>query len=230
MTSLERNVFSAFLVEDHKLVREGMRLLLNSDPQIRVMGEAADAEDALAQLLRCQPDVVLIDLSLPGQSGTWCIRQLRENRPDLRFLVVSMYDDPDSVIEAIHAGASGYIVKSATADELRAAVRAVASGGSFLHSEVADAVLRQFRAPGDPPGPGEDPDLTAREREILAIIAHGLNNRQMAERLHLSVSAVKSHLRSLFRKFAVSDRTQLVVEAIRQGYLHSGGDQRRKLN
>jgi DNA-binding NarL/FixJ family response regulator len=204
------------LVEDHPVFREGLRSVLERADEHQVVAEAADCETALRLLEVVSVDVVVTDLRLGGQSGYSLIRQLSVLRPELPVLVMSIMAGRGEVVEAIRAGARGYLTKGASSDEVLLALREVEAGRSYLHSSIAHLLLENVR---QIPAGNPEPKIcmTPRETELLKLLGAGTSPQQAADRLHLAPSTVKTHLRSLFRKFEVGSRTQLLLKAIRLG-------------
>ncbi|WP_043655786.1 response regulator transcription factor [Streptosporangium roseum] len=202
------------LVDDHPLLRHGLRALLEQVGGAEVVGEAGDGEEAIALVLSLNPDVVVMDLVMPGVTGIEATRTLIDRRPDLGVLVLTMSEDDASVFAALRAGARGYVLKGADGNDFIAAVRAVARGEAVYGPAVARRI-RRFLTTGPESGPF--PELTQREREILDLLASGKSNAEIARRLFLSQKTVKNHLTSIFAKLQVADRTQAVVRARRAG-------------
>jgi DNA-binding NarL/FixJ family response regulator len=204
------------IVDDHPVFRDGLAGLLATVPGVEVAGSAGSAEEALADLARTVPDVVLMDINLPGVSGVEATRRVLAAAPATAVLVISMVDDDDSVLAALAAGARGYMLKGATAAEITAALATVAAGGAVLGAGVASRMLA--RAPAPPSGPlaGQE-DLTAREREVLDLLAEGASNRQIARVLDLSLKTVQNHVSRILDKLQAADRTQAVLRARQAG-------------
>lgn len=205
------------LVEDHGVVRHGLRKLLQSEGWVGSVAEAATAAEAVDRVREAAWDLVILDLGLPDRGGLECLVDLRILRPDLRVLVLSMHVEESVVLGALRAGARGYVVKSASGEELLAAARAVAGGGTYVHGRVAAPVLRELQGSPPPPGITEAPVLGERQRALLRGLVRGRSNREIAEEMNLSVSSVKAGLRELFSRFGVTDRTRLVVRALDLG-------------
>ena len=189
------------LVDDHPLVRDGLRVRLEAVPGFSVVAEAGDAEAAMAEARRAAPDLVLMDIGMKGVNGIEATRRLTAELPALRVLVLSMYDNAEYVREALHAGARGYLLKDQPAEEIVAAIRSVMAGGSHFTSAATDT-------------PPADATLTPREREVLALIAEGLSSREIGERLAMGVRTVETHRTSLRRKLELGSPTALVRYAI----------------
>ena len=221
------------LADDQRVVREGLGTLLGLLDGIELVGTAADGEEAVALAARHDPDVVLMDLRMPRVDGIEAIRRLTARGERPRAIALTTYADDASVLGALRAGARGYLTKDAGAEEIRAAVVAVARGDAALDPPVQHHVVAALSAgagappPGAPPGddgPGELPDgLTPREAEVLALIAEGLTNTEIAERLVVSAATVKSHVNHIFAKAGVRDRAQAVVYAYEHGLAEPGG-------
>ena len=213
------------VADDHPIVRAGVVGLLDTEPDLSVVAEASSGEEAAALAREARPDVVLMDLRMPGIGGVEATRRIRAGAgagPAPRVLVFTTYEDDDQILAAIEAGASGYLVKAAPAEELAAGVRAVAAGQTVLAPSIAvQLVSRAARA--DRPGDAEArPALTPREREILGLVAEGLSNPEIADRLRIGESTVKTHLLHVFEKLGVNDRTRAVLDAMRLGLLPAG--------
>ncbi|MEP7021739.1 MAG: response regulator transcription factor, partial [Pseudonocardiales bacterium] len=193
------------IVDDHPVFREGLTGLLATLPDIDIAGSVGTAEEALAAVRQHAPDVILMDLNLPGASGVEATRQVLAIAPDTAVLVVTMVDDDDSVLAALTAGARGYVLKGAAASEISAAIRTVAAGGAVFGAGIASRLIArpaQRREPVTAPG-GE---LTAREQEVLQLLAGGANNRQIARTLGLSVKTVQNHVSRILDKLQATDR------------------------
>ncbi|GAA3183852.1 response regulator transcription factor [Blastococcus jejuensis] len=203
------------VVEDHPLFRKGVVALLGSVAEFSVAGVAASGEEAIARAAELRPDVVLMDLQLPGISGIEATRTIVTADPDVRVLVLSLFEDDDSVFLALRAGARGYVLKDADEDELTGAVRAVARGEAIFSRAVAGRVLAFFAAPR--PEPEAFPELTAREREILSLIAAGHPNPSIARKLFLSPKTVANYVSAIFAKLQVADRAEAMIRAREAG-------------
>jgi len=215
------------VADDHLVVREGIRHVLEDAPGggLRVVAEAATGPETLEQATRERPDVVLLDLTMPGASGLDIVRRLRASLPDTRVLILSVHDDREYVLESVRAGAHGYLRKDSSPADLRQAIHAVFAGDSFFSPQVArhltDAL--QSGAPGDDAGAGTAlTELTARERDVLLRVARGLTNRETAAELGISVRTVEAHRDSLMRKLRIHTVAGLTRLAIEQGLLADG--------
>ncbi|HEV2343714.1 MAG TPA: response regulator transcription factor [Actinocrinis sp.] len=212
-TSRTSGKISVLIADDHPMVRQGLRVFLEVQPDIEVVGEAGDGAEAarLAQELR--PDVVLLDLVMPGTDGVAAIELMAEAAVESRVLIVTSFGEQRTVVPAIRAGARGYVSKEVEPSALAAAIRAVAVGHVLLSQDVAAALLTADK--GRAAGNGADPQLTAREREVLDLIARGRSNREIARALTLSEKTVKTHVSSVLMKLGVADRTQAALWAVR---------------
>ncbi len=202
------------IADDHGIVRGGLRALLDRQPDMEVIAEAADGADALAEALSHRPDVAILDVAMPKLTGLQVARELHAHAPEIDVLILSMHDDERYLFEALKAGASGYVLKSEADHDLVDAVRAVKRGESFLTNAAERSLVRAWMA-DDATGPVEP--LTPREQEVLKLIAEAHTNNEIAEILHLSAKTVESHRGNLLRKLGMRDRVELVRYAIRRG-------------
>jgi DNA-binding NarL/FixJ family response regulator len=204
------------LVDDQDLFREGLHTLLSVQPEIDVVGEASNGEEALALAVRFQPDVVLMDVQMPVLDGVAATRQLRRKLPDCHVIMLTTFDDDEYVFEGLRAGAVGYLLKDTSSENLLNAIRAAARGESFLQPSVAAKVVSEFARLSDPasasPTADEEP-LTARERDILRLMVEGLSNREIADELVITEGTVKNHVTSILSKLGVQSRTQAALKA-----------------
>jgi DNA-binding NarL/FixJ family response regulator len=204
------------LADDHLVVRSGLRALLESLPGYEVVAEATDGEEAVKEAQLTTPDVVLMDIRMPGLDGIEATRRVRAAVPGTAVLVLTMFDDDDTVFAAMRAGAQGYLLKGAEQEEIDRAIRAVVAGEAIFSPGVAQRVLGYFAAP--PAAADPFPELTAREREVLDLVAAGRRNQAIADELFLSPKTIANHISSIFVKLAVADRSAAIVRA-RQGGL-----------
>ncbi|MBI2872276.1 MAG: response regulator transcription factor [Chloroflexi bacterium] len=202
------------LAEDHALVREGTRRILEQHPDLEVVGEAGDGEQALELVGRLQPDVAILDIRLPKLSGIEVVRRMGEQSPKTKALMLTAYDDDDYILALMEAGATGYLLKTARANELVEAVRSVHRGEPVLHPAIAVKVARLWghRRVAVEQGPAEE--LTSREREVVVLAAKGLRNKAIAETLGISVRTVEGHFNNILAKLGVSSRTEAVLYAL----------------
>jgi NarL family two-component system response regulator LiaR len=203
------------IADDHAVVRQGLKTFLELQEDIEVVEDVADGEAAVAAVEREAPDVVLMDLVMPGVDGVEAIRRIKEGRPQARVLVLSSFLDDERLFPAVRAGAAGYLLKDVEPRELVKAIRTVHGGEALLHPAVAARLMDEFAA-GSAPEPNAD-GLTDREREVLTLIARGLPNKLIARELSISEKTVKAHVSSILGKLGVSDRTQAALYAVRSG-------------
>jgi DNA-binding NarL/FixJ family response regulator len=210
------------LVDDQRLMREGLRILLELETDLEIVGEAENGEAALAAYETLQPDVVLMDVRMPGMDGVEATWRLRERWPEARVIILTTFDDDEYVFEGLRAGALGYLLKDVSGHDLAEAVRTVAGGGALIQPSVARKVVAEFARVASPSRPAEDglPEpLSDREREILALVAHGLSNPEIAERLSLAHGTVKNYVTAILQKLGARDRTQAAIRARELGLL-----------
>ncbi|MGV9902995.1 response regulator [Streptomyces sp. NPDC003388] len=215
-----------FLMDDHEVVRRGVRDLLNDEPDIEVIGEAGTAEQALVRIPALRPQVAVLDVRLPDGDGVSVCRELRSRMPELACLMLTSFDDEEALLDAIMAGASGYVLKQIKGSDLVTAVRTVARGQSLLDPSATARLMARLRGGQAPEeAPDELPGLTVREREILALIGEGLTNRQIGGRLFLAEKTVKNHISRLLAKLGVERRVQAAVIAtqVMDRQKHGGG-------
>jgi DNA-binding NarL/FixJ family response regulator len=205
------------LVEDHALTRAGLKTALESTGDVRVVAEAADGISAEAIVAHEAPAVAVIDIGLPGRDGVALTRALKAAPNPPRVVILTMHELDDEVLAALSAGADAYCVKSSDASTVLDAVRIVAGGGAYFDSRIAHVVMRRLGAPASTPT--ADSPLTPRELDVLRLIADGVGNVEIGERLHIGLGTVKSHIRDILEKLSANDRTQAAVNAMRRGYL-----------
>lgn len=206
------------IVDDHSVVRAGLRALVDAESDMEIVGEAGDVREAVFEARSSKPDLVLMDVKMPGESGLDGVPKLLKEHPDVKILILSMEDDPRYVREAFSAGASGYVVKEAADNELVTAIREVASGGRYVHPElgarlVAAETEALRRAEADP--------LSDREREVLVLLARGFTNQEIAKQLFISVRTAETHRAHVMQKLRFSTRAELVSYALANGLLES---------
>lgn len=206
------------IADDHSHFRKGLSALLLSASDLEVVGEAEDGDQATALAAELQPDVILMDLNMPGTDGVEATRQILNTSPHISILVVSMFEDDDSVFAALQAGARGYLLKGASKAEILRAIRAVVSGEAIFGPNIAKRLMSYFASPRPRSAPAEAfPELTEREREILALVAEHQTNPEIARRLHLSQKTVRNHVSNIFAKLQVADRAQAIIRAREAG-------------
>jgi DNA-binding NarL/FixJ family response regulator len=200
------------IVDDHPVVRDGLSAMFERDPEFEVLGQASDGAAGVQMAQALHPDVILMDLRMPGMDGVSAITELARRHSAARILVLTTYDNDSHVLPAIEAGATGYLLKDSPRDELLRAVRAAAHGDAVLAPSVAARLMNRFRDPGGGP-------LSQRELEVLEMVAAGTTNREAARRLFISEATVKTHLLNIYAKLGVSDRAAAVAEAFNRGLL-----------
>ena len=205
------------LADDEQLVRTGLRLILGTEPGIEVVGEATDGEEALRLVPELVPDVLLLDIRMPGTDGLEVTRRLREAGAEVPIVILTTFDTDRNVLTALQHGASGFLLKDAPAEQLVAAIRAAATGDAVLAPAVARRVTDELARRRTPEGIERLAELTGREREVLALMADGLSNAEVAERLVIGEGTVKTHVARILMKLGVRDRLQAVVLAYRAG-------------
>jgi len=209
-------VIRVVLVDDHAVVRSGLRLLLEAQDDLEVIGEGGSAQDAVFRARALKPDVMLLDVVMPGESGIEVLPELLKESPETKILVLSMQDDPSYVREAFAAGARGYVLKEAADEEVVSAVREVAGGGSYVHPALG---ARMVAADAAERAAAEADPLSEREREVLRLLAMGHTNQEIAGRLYISVRTAESHRAHIMQKLRLSTRAELVRYALANGLL-----------
>lgn len=210
------------LVDDQKLIRQGIRMLLSTEADIEVAGEAGDGREALALIERIRPQVVLMDVRMPGMDGVAATREISTRYPEIGVIILTTFDDEAYIFEGLRAGARGYLLKDISSEEMAAAVRVVAGGGALIQPSITRKVLSEFARLSAPPARTAPPlpePLTEREIEVLHCIAQGLSNREIAGRLVITEGTVKNHVSNLIAKLGVRDRTQALLKAKELGII-----------
>jgi DNA-binding NarL/FixJ family response regulator len=207
------------VADDHPVVRDGLVAMLTTQPDLAVVGEAASGPEAVALAQQLQPDVILLDLEMPGLDGAEALARIRAASPDVRALVFTAFDTDERIVGAVRAGAQGYLLKGAPRDELFNAIRVVAAGGSLLQPVVASRLIQHLSGP--PSEPAIEP-LTEREREVLALLAQGRPNKEIAQALTISERTVKFHVSSILGKLGAANRTEAVTLAAQRGLVDLG--------
>jgi DNA-binding NarL/FixJ family response regulator len=210
------------LVDDHVIVREGLRLILGAQPQISVVGEAADGRQALELVQELRPAVVVMDIAMPNLNGLEATRQIRRRCPETRVVILTMHENHEYVLQILQAGATGCVLKRSAGSELVTAIEAATHDENYFSPAIATMVLSDYRRLQSELLAGDTTPLTAREREILQLVAEGKTNRAIANLLTLSIKTVQAHRAHLMEKLGAHDRTDLVKYAIRQGIISPG--------
>jgi DNA-binding NarL/FixJ family response regulator len=220
---------TVLVADDQALVRVGLRKILESEPEMRVVGEAGDGEDAVASARRLRPDVVLMDIRMPVLDGIEATRRIVGAQPATRVLMLTTFGLDSYVYDALRAGASGFMLKDAPPEQIAAAVRIVASGDALLAPAVTRAVIAEFARQGPASAPTPPPalaELTAREQEVLDLLARGLSNPEICERLVISEATAKTHVAHILQKLGLRDRVQVVIYAYETGLVAPGSSGR----
>jgi len=207
---LDRDVIRVLIADDHPMFRDGLRVVLSTEPTLEVVGEAADGPEAVELAEKLQPDVIVMDLNLPSLNGIEATRQVVAANPHIAVLVLTMFDDDDSVFSALRAGARGYLLKGAGHEDVVAAIRAVVAGAAIFGPAIARRIQRYFTVPQRV---APFPQLTDREREVLELVARGQSNPDIAQTLYISEKTVRNHVSNLFTKLQVADRAHAIVRA-----------------
>ena len=207
------STLKVLIVDDHAVVRTGLRLLLDTQPDMETVGEAGNVDEAIAETRALDPDLVLLDLTMPGKPGLTAMPELLREHPDLKVMILSMEDDPRYVREAFAAGARGYLLKEAVANEVVGAIREVAAGGRYVHPELG---ARLIDTEPSAESPHDDP-LSDREREVLTLLALGHTNHEIAKQLFISVRTAEAHRAHIMKKLNLASRAELVRYAIANG-------------
>ena len=211
------------LVDDHAVVRMGLKMLLNTNPEMEVIGEASEGNEGIKKALKLKPDVVVMDLSMPhGKDGLSATTELKKLRPEINILILTMHNDEEYLFRAIQGGASGCILKSAPHDELMSAIESVAKGDAYLHPSATKRLMEEYLGSVKKDGDGTYNLLSDREKEVLTLIAKGYSNKEIAEQLIISVKTVETHKGNLTEKLQMKTRPELVEYAVRKGLLGYG--------
>jgi DNA-binding NarL/FixJ family response regulator len=219
------SVISVFIAEDHEVTRFGIRAVIESFPELKLVGEAADGKVAYGEILSANPDVVLMDIGLPSIDGIELSRKVKSAAPQIKILVFTSRESSDQILAAFAAGADGYCLKEASNTQLHIAIKTVAEGGVWLHPAIARVLVARCIAPAGQSGQNNLNQnipyevLSVREHEVLRLIVDGMSNQEIAERLVVSLDTVKTHVRHIFEKLAVNDRTQAALKAVRAGWV-----------
>lgn len=208
-------LIKVMIVDDHKLVREGLKAVFDQGEEIEVVAEAGSGEDALDMVQGVEPDVVLMDISMPGMNGIQATRLMKEKSPDVKVVILTMLDQEGYVYEAVKAGATGYMLKSTSSDDLVVAIKTVYEGNALLHPEATAQLLKEFVNLAH--NRSKDYGLSNREMEVLELLSEGQTNKEIAKALWISEQTVKTHVAHIFDKLGTSDRTETVAKALRSG-------------
>ena len=207
------------LVDDHIVVRQGLKALLSDEADIKVVGEADNGREAIDRLSELKPDVVLMDISMPGLNGIEATRQIKQRYQDVKVVVLSMHANEEYVFQVLQAGASGYVLKQSDSLEVLTAIRAAMAGGSFLSPPISRTVIDDYVHRAEARGRSSELELlTSREREVLQLLAEGLSNRAIADELNISVKTVESHRSNMMNKLELNSKTELIKYALRKGW------------
>lgn len=210
------------VADDHALFRQGLRQLLEMEPDIEVVGEAKDGLDVQIKTRECSPDIILMDINMPVTDGVAATKRILSENPNVGIIILTMYRQDQHVFEAVRAGARGYLLKDALAEDVAKAIRTVKQGESLIDPEMATKLLKEFRRLADRVEPEAGlSDLTPREIEILRLVAAGMSNKEIGAKLFLAEKTVKNYLTLIFQKLQIADRVQAAVFAIQQGLIEN---------
>lgn len=205
------------ICDDYFLIREGLKAVVTGAPDLEVVAEADNAEDAIRLVADMLPDVVIMDVMLPGMNGMEATRLIKDSHPSVAVVVLTRFDDSEHILQIYRAGASAYMVKAVRAEELLTTLRAVANGGVVLHPHVADAVIQSFSRSQEAPSIPNRARLSTREMEVLRLVARGLSNKEIARELGISLRTAQNHIANIFHKLELNDRVSAAVYAVQQG-------------
>jgi two-component system, NarL family, response regulator LiaR len=213
------------IADDHKMFRQGLRMLFEMEPDIKIVGEARDGLEVQEMANSLEPDIILMDINMPGADGVEATRQILKNNPEASIIILTMFREDEHVFQAIRAGAKGYVLKDADSLEVVRALRTVATGSSVLDPAMTAKVFSQFKLMADLNERSNREGLTDRELEILTLIAEGASNREIGDKLFLSEKTIKNYVTSIFQKLQMNDRTQAAVYALQNGLITKGQPQ-----
>lgn len=208
------------IADDHLLVREGLVSLLNNESDLQVVGQAGNGEEAIRSVSQHQPDLILLDITMPGLTGLEAMARIIHLAPQVKIIILTMHEEEAFFFEALRLGAAGYLLKGASKEELLFAIRIVHRQGIYLSPRLAGLIVQDYLKHN--PEPDGDNPLSPREREVMALIAQGMTNSMIAKRLSLSLNTVKTHRMRIYQKLNLTDRASLVAYAVRKGLLHPG--------
>lgn len=211
------------LVDDHEIVRAGLRMLFSAEPEVEIVGEGSSGEEAIALVQALQPDVVLMDVAMPGMGGIEATRHIKASNPSVAVLALTMHEDEEYFFQMLAAGASGYVPKRAAPDDLMSAIRIVRQGDVYIYPSLARLLVKDFLHRSESSEAGSHEELTPREQEVLTYIAEGYSNREIADVLVISIKTVDRHRENLMRKLNLHNRVELVRYAIEKGLISVGG-------
>jgi len=217
------------IADDHQVVREGLSSILQTKEEIEVVGEVKDGSEAVEQARRLKPDVILMDISMPGMNGVEATRLIKREQPEIGVVVLTMYDEEEYIYDLVKAGATGYLLKDSDSSQIVKAIKIVARGESLIHPSVASKILHEFSSLAE--GKGQPvkkkaQELSDREIEVLKLVAEGKTNKEIANVLNLSEKTIKNHVRNIFHKLQVYDRTQAAMHGLRKGLIQLEGETR----
>lgn len=207
------NTLSILIADDHPVFRNGLRGLLNAMPDMEVVGDATTGDDAVARAMELQPDLILMDIKMPGTNGIEASRRILQNSPHIGILILTMFEDDNSVFAAMRAGARGYVLKDTNEEEIVRAIRVVGKGEAIFSPAIARRLMEFFASPAPTRSPLMFPELSEREHEILGLIAQGCKNLEIAQRLVLSPKTIRNHVSNIFSKLQVADRAEAIIRA-----------------
>jgi len=208
-------IIKVLIVDDHALMRQGLKKILEMESDIQVVGLAENGESGLRKALDLKPDVMLLDINMPVMNGIQTLRRIRDIGLDIRVIMLTIHDDREYLMETVNIGAEGYVLKDAETESLIRAIRNVNEGLTYIHPTLADELVKEYRKNDGKAGSEELDRLTRREYEVIALIAEGLNNKEIADKLFISEKTVKNHVSSIFKKIHVNDRTQAAIFAFK---------------
>lgn len=209
------SAIKVLIVDDHNLVREGLKAVFDQGDEVDIVGEAGSGEEALEMVDRVKPDVILMDISMPGMNGIQATKLIREKHPEAKIVMLTMLDQEGYVYEAVKAGATGYMLKNTSSDDLVHAIQTVYEGKALLHPDATAQLLKEFVSLAD--NKAKDYGLSSREMEVLQLLSEGNTNKEIAKALWISEQTVKTHVAHIFDKLGTSDRTETVATALRNG-------------